>query len=155
VVNVFIRIVCSLAAIASGACLAASPLIVVFQQPDYPAPGQPFAYPGGVLFSVCSDGRAYRALSNADVGSSAMAGTISKGALEDLRAYLSAVRAECEAHGVALDTPSLRVEAMLGEVHEVFECSLYQEGEALKSFESLIWRVELLNTAPAKTSLCK
>jgi hypothetical protein len=60
--------------------------MVVFQQPDYPVPGQSFAYPGGVLFAVCSDGRAYRALSSASVGREAIAGSISEQTLAELDA---------------------------------------------------------------------
>src|SRR5690349_10437730 len=110
-------------------CIAAAPLITVYQQPDYPVPGQGFSYPPGMLFSVCADGRAFRALSYYDVGGSGLSGTISQLNLEKLKAeletkWLAPVRAECKARGVALDTPSLRIEAPASSTLGEIECSL-------------------------------
>jgi hypothetical protein len=152
--NVSLYIFFLLTALASESCLAASPLLAVYQKSEYPAPGNSYSYPPGLLFEVCADGSIYRALGHTK-GSGPEQGSMSKSALKGFRAgleseWLAPVRAECKARGVTVDAAYLRIEAVSG---EEFECSLYEEGEALKQFESKFSALQLENSQPAKPRL--
>ena len=147
---------CLLASSICGTSFAiASPVVVVFQLPDYPLPGQAFSFPGGVLFSVCSNGRAYRALSSTSVGSEGVIGSIANEVVAELRAALLSLRAECEAHPAGFDQPSWRIEAMSGQTIDVFECSLFPKGAALSRFESMVWGTELKGATSASSAVCE
>ncbi|MEZ5462149.1 hypothetical protein [Dokdonella sp.] len=134
---------CILISICSTSCLAASTIVSVAQVSEYPRPGKVSSYPPGLLFEVCTSGAVFRAFGEGSP-SRAEKGVLEKSALKDFRTvlekeWLAPLRAECKARGIIVDAASIRIKAASGE----FDCSRYNEGEALKGFESKIWSLEL------------
>ena len=146
---------CLVAGFANSRSLAGSSLLAVYQEPEYPAPGQSYAYPPGLLFEVCTDGSTYRSSNGG-----AERGTASESVLRGLQTniekeWLGSLRAECRARGVVVDMASIRVEPSAG---DWFQCTLYDEGEALKQFEARIAALHLSNVTPSEqrlSSICK
>jgi hypothetical protein len=135
---------------ASTHCIAAESLLAVFQKPEYPIPGKPYAYPPGLLFEVCADGSAYRARQGG--GES---GRLDGSAMGDFRGpsdetWLGSLRAECTAHGTTPDAAYIEIIPALG---DKFECSHYQEGPSLKDFEARIAALQLVDALALDTPL--
>ena len=149
-------------AIASGANvaeLAASPLLTVMQHPEYPMPGKEFSYPPGLLAEICSDGRIYRALGAANVGKSAVEGTLSDSTLQSLRGALVgtwfyAMRGKCTSDPVPFHVAAVRI----GLAQDTFECSVFQGSGATELLDRLVWALQIVApevVAPRQPSGCK
>jgi hypothetical protein len=129
--------------ICSSFCVAASAVVTAIQVPEYPLPGKASRYPAGLIFEVCTDGTVYRAHGEGSLSRSEK-GIMDRSALEAFRAnleedWIAPLRAECKSRGIVVDTAFIRIDAASGK----FECSRYNEGEALKAFESKIQSLEL------------
>jgi hypothetical protein len=139
-----------LLAFASAGVSAASPVLTVVQKPEYPAPGQDFSYPPGLLVQVCSDGAIYRALGFANVGKSAVSGRISGATLDHLRGNLASTwfagaRKKCTSGPTPFHVPTAVIEI----ASDTFECDIFPGSGATELLEKLVWSLPIEVPAPA------
>jgi hypothetical protein len=128
--------------------LANEPFIVIVQYPEYPLPGQPFRYPGGLVFAACSDGVVLRAEGLSDVGSNLYVASLTTSQLEELKGAFSptlrgALRKDCSS--LPLHAPSHRITIGVGDEIETFQCYVGVESKAVESLNATIWKTPMSN----------
>jgi hypothetical protein len=128
--------------------LASEPFLMIVQYPEYPLPGQPFRYPGGLVFAACSDGVVLRAKGLSDVGSNLYAASLTMPQFEELKGVLSptlldALRRDCS--WLPLHAPSHRITVHVGDEIETFQCYVGVESKAVDALNATIWKTPLSN----------